>query len=141
MLSTATLLRYKLSHVGRILDTARHIKFLIFGGTLRSQIIFHSLPSSPAHECSASTPCFSRRATWYADLTENSCFLFSFHINVSLCRSLLSGMAIISSHVFVAINLEFGIIFFSVTQFNMHSNSMLLIIIIIIIIVIVIIII
>ena len=62
----------------------------------QAQILFHHFLSSCAFECSASTCWFKQMATWYADLTVNSCLLFSFQIRQSLEQLRLSGMAKIS---------------------------------------------
>ena len=72
-----TLLLFKLSLVGKILDHARQMKVRTLGGMLRVHIFFQIGPSVLAEECSTQTCCCRRRATWYAVLTEKCLFVFS----------------------------------------------------------------
>lgn len=102
--STFTLRWCRLSWVGRMFEHALQIKFLTFGGTFRSQIVFHTLPSIQASESSAPSWCIRWRATWYAVLTGNLLALFSFHTNSSLLCIAFKGIAKISHPVLGANN-------------------------------------
>lgn len=91
LLCTSTLLLYNLSRVGRMLDTARHIKLLVLpsGPKSFSTICF---PPQLALECSVISLWFSRRATWQADLMVNSCFISDF-LSISMYLYFGLGLA------------------------------------------------
>ena len=55
--STFTLRLCRFSLVGRMFEHALQLKFLTFGGTFKAQIVFHTLPSIRAFECSAPSWC------------------------------------------------------------------------------------